>query len=380
VDRKKRPAACDYALDAGSETRKFAAPALDYRPPRPEGYRPRIGLIGCGGITSFHLEAYRRLRFPVVAFCDVDTSRAAERRDQYTPQAEVYREAADVLARDDIDIVDVATHPRERETILAEAIRAGKHVLSQKPFVIDLQVGRKLVAAARRRGVLLAVNQNGRWAPHFSYLRQAIAAGWIGDVAAVDISIHWDHSWVRGTPFERIPHLLLYDFAIHWFDILHCLTPGHRPLEVAVQLFRGPHQSIRPPLQANVAVRFRDLLATLVLNGNARYGACDRTVVTGTQGTLVASGRDLNHQRVSLYTDQGVASPRLQGSWFTSGFQGTMAELATAVAEQREPSHAGRDNLQSLQLAFAAIAGADWQKPVKVGSVQRLDPKWIGAG
>ena len=43
-----------------------------------------------------------------------------------------------------------------------QAIRAGKHILSQKPFVTDLAVGKKLVAAAERRGVKLAVNQNGR--------------------------------------------------------------------------------------------------------------------------------------------------------------------------------------------------------------------------
>jgi predicted dehydrogenase len=93
-------------------------------------------------------------------------------------------------------------------------------VLSQKPFVLDLDVGERLVALADARNVRLAVNQNGRWAPHFSYLRQAIAAGLLGDLVSAHLSVHWDHTWTVGTPFEEIHDLVLYDFGIHWFDIV----------------------------------------------------------------------------------------------------------------------------------------------------------------
>jgi predicted dehydrogenase len=289
----------------------------------------------------------------------------------------VHADHAQLLARDDVEIVDVATHPQPREQILADAIRAGKHALSQKPFVVDLEVGRKLVSAAKRRGVCLAVNQNGRWAPHFSYLRHAVAAGLIGDLVSIDIAIHWDHNWVHGTPFDRVPQLLLYDFAVHWFDMLHCLTPGRRPREVQARLFKGRHQTARPPLQASVEVWYPNLLATLVFRGSTPCGAYDKTVVVGTEGTLVSEGPDLNHQTVRLITPRGVASPRLRGTWFTSGFEGTMGELACAVDQQREPYHSARHNLPSLALAFAAIASADCGQPVRVGTVEQLRPEWI---
>ena len=73
----------------------------------------------------------------------------------------------------------------ERVGLIEAALRAGKHVLSQKPFVLDLEVGKRLAALAAERGLHLAVNQNGRWAPHFRYALQAVRAGLIGPVASV---------------------------------------------------------------------------------------------------------------------------------------------------------------------------------------------------
>ena len=52
------------------------------------------------------------------------------------------------LARDDIDVVDITTHPAERPPLIETALTAGKHVLSQKPFVLDLDVGRRLADLA----------------------------------------------------------------------------------------------------------------------------------------------------------------------------------------------------------------------------------------
>ena len=274
-------------------------------------------------------------------------------------------------------MVDAATHPEQREGILADAIRAGKHVLSQKPLAVNLDVGQRLVLAAQRKGVRLAVNQNGRWAPHFSYLRQAIAAGLIGEVVSADMAVHWDHNWVKGTPFDRIPHLLLYDFAIHWFDILHCFLPQDRASEVAARLYRSVHQAARPPLLGHVSVQYPSALASLTLIGNSRFGAQDRTLVVGTEGALISQGPDLNHQKVTLYTPHGVARPRLSGTWFTSGFEGTMGELLCAIEEDRSPSNSAEDNLQSLAMAFAAIGSAERHKPVKPGAIRRLRPEWI---
>src|SRR3954464_13079712 len=175
-----KTAGSGYGLAEVVATGQIAAPALAYLPPRPRAYRPKIALIGCGGISEYHLRAYQALQLDVVALCDQSRERAEKRRVEFYPHAAIATDYRDVLRRDDIEIVDVATHPNERIAIIEAALRASKHVLSQKPFVLDLEVGERLVALAAENGVKLAVNQNGRWAPHFSYLAAAVEAGVVG--------------------------------------------------------------------------------------------------------------------------------------------------------------------------------------------------------
>ena len=310
------------------------------------------------------MEAYRKARYQVVAFADPLVERAEQYRERFYPRAQVFSSAAELLKHAHVDVVDIATHPEHRPPLILEAIRAGKHVLSQKPFVTDLGVGRKLVAAARRKGVKLAVNQNGRWAAHVSYARQAIAAGLLGEVTSVDMSVHWDHNWVADTPFNEVHHLLLYDFGIHWFDMLHCYCGGRQARRVYASIYRTKSQRARPPLSGHAIVEYPDVQATIVLRGDSPCGPQDRTVIVGTQGTLISCGPNINEQTVTLYTSQGIAVPRLTTRWFPDGFDGTMSELLCAIEDDREPCHSARDNLRSLALCFAAIKSADLQKPV----------------
>lgn len=362
----------DYAVSKPTPDAKIEAPDLPYRPRRPRQYRPRIGLIGCGGITKSHLTAYRAAGYDVVALCDLDATRAQERQREFCPNAEIIASAHELLSRPDIDVVDLALHPEPRAQLLLDAVAAGKHVLSQKPFVLDLDHGQKVVDAAAARGVKLAVNQNGRWAPHVSWMRHAIDAGLIGDVINVDAAIHWDHNWTAGTPFDEIHHLVLYDFAIHWFDMLHCYTRALKPERVFASIRRTRTQRAKPPLLAQVLVDFEAAQASLVFRADSRFGPRDRTVITGTRGTLISDGPSLSKQTVTLYTERGQATPALEGSWFPDGFDGTMSELLCAIEEDREPNNSGRDNLHSLAFAFAAMASADRGQSVRVGEARSM--------
>jgi predicted dehydrogenase len=360
-----------YALHAPT-TGTFPAPELPYEPRQPQRYSPAIGLIACGGITHHHLTAYRAAGFRVVALCDLVLARAKRRRDEFYPEADVYRDYRKLLARDDIEVVDIATHPPERPKLIRDALQARKHVLSQKPFVLDLDLGARLADLADRKGVRLAVNQNGRWAPYFSYIRQAIAAEMLGHVNAAHLSVHWDHTWVKGTIFETIKHLILYDFAIHWFDILHCFL-GDRPARrVFAQQICTQGQPVRPPMLGQAMFEFDDAQASLTFDADTHFGPQERTYVTGSRGTIQSLGPDSKHQTVTLWTDRGQASPALTGAWFSDGFRGTMGELLSAIDENREPTNSARDNLHSLELCFAAVASAERHEPVVPGTVRRL--------
>jgi predicted dehydrogenase len=245
-------------------------------------------------------------------------------------------------------------------------------VLSQKPFVLDLDTGEELVALADKVGRKLAVNQNGRWAPHFSYMREAIRAGLIGDVIGSHLQVHWDHTWVTGTPFENIPDLVLYDFAIHWFDATATFWEGRKPLKIYATKTRVLGQEMMPPMAAQILIAYEGGQASLVFDAHTKFGAQDHTYVTGTSGTLLSTGPNLGEQTVTLTTEQGTAIPDLQGSWFPGGFAGTMGELLCAIEENREPQNSAKNNLASLALCFAAIqSSSDGQAKVP-GEVRRL--------
>jgi len=363
----------DHPISRHTPDRRIDAPELPYQPRDPKkSLKVRIGLIGCGGITQTHLTAYRSAGYRVTALCDVDEAAARRRQERFYPKADVYTKYRDLLKRDDVNVVDVATHPEPREKILADALKAGKHVLSQKPFVLDLAVGQKLVRSAKRRKLKLAVNQNGRWAPHFSYIRHAIAEGLLGEVMAVHLSVHWNHNWVKRTAFNDIRHVVLYDFGIHWFDILTCFMGERKPKKVYASFARSPSQEADPPLLAQATVEYDGAQASVVFDADTRYGPQDRTYVAGSEGTIVSIGPNLDSQVVMLFTEQGQARPVLRGSWFPDGFHGTMGELLRAIGEDREPENGAAGNLDSLALCFAAIASAEAGKPVKPGSITKL--------
>ncbi|MFA6242477.1 MAG: Gfo/Idh/MocA family oxidoreductase, partial [Candidatus Hydrogenedentales bacterium] len=308
----------DRECRAPQDVPVIPAPELPYLPRDPKTYRPNIGLIGCGGIAPYHLRAYRRAGYRVSALCDVVAERSEELRREFFPDATVATDYREVLAREDIDVVDLATHPSERVAIVEEALRAGKHVLSQKPFVTDLDEGRRLVDLAEKCGLWLAVNQNGRWAPHFSYMRQAVDAGLIGDVTALHLALRWDHNWTADTTFNDVRHLILYDFAIHWFDITTCFMGDREPRRVYASTAHSPAQRAKPYLLAQAQIEYDGALASLSFDADTRHGAEDRSVIVGTKGVLVSYGPDMNSQTVQLHTANGVATPVLEGDWFAN--------------------------------------------------------------
>ncbi|MBO0725491.1 MAG: Gfo/Idh/MocA family oxidoreductase [Blastocatellia bacterium] len=361
----------DYGLSIPINSALIEAPIVPYLPRNPKNYNPAIGVIGCGGIVVQHLNAYRRAGFRVTALCDHTEGKARAYQERFYPDAAVTTDYRELLRRDAVEVVDVATHPEDRVEIIEEALRAGKHVLSQKPFVVDLDTGERLAELADARGVRLAVNQNGRWAPHFSFIREAVKGGLIGRLMSAHFSAHWDHNWIIGTKFEEIENLVLYDFGVHWFDLAAHFFEGREARRVSAFATRASGQRARPPMLAQAIIEFEDGQASIVFNANVEHGQEDRTVIAGTGGAIVSAGPSLSEQAVTIYTSEGHAKPALEGTWFREGFHGAMAELLCAIEEDREPVNNARDNLRGLGLCFAAIASAADGAVKEPGSVRK---------
>lgn len=347
-------------------------PDLPWRIVDAAGPSPGIGLIGCGTVSRHHLEAYRAAGYRVVALCDRDEAKARKRARQFFPDAAVHADHGDLLRRADVAVVDIATHTAMRPALVADALLARRHVLSQKPFADDLDTAERLCDLADRQGVLLAVNQNARWAPHNAWLGAAAAAGAFGRIAAMQMSVCWDHNWVAGTPFDRMPFAVLQDFAIHWFDLVRRLMGGRLPQRVSACVTASPGQRAATPLDAQVQMTWDDAQATLAFAGDTRHGRHERQVIVGTEATAIAQGPDHGLLAVEWHDGNGASRPALAGTWFPGGFHGSMAELLRAIAGRRQPAHSARDNLGTLALTWAACASAASGQAVVPGAVRAL--------
>ena len=239
-------------------------------------------MIGTGGISASHLDAYRTAGWEVAALWNRTRAKAEAKAAEYCPGARIEDDWRDMLGDSEIDVVDVTLHPEHRAPIVEAALKTGKHVLSQKPFVTDLGVGEDLVKLAEDQGCKLAVNQNGRWAPHKAWMREAVRAGLIGEVMSAHVALHWNHGWTAGTPFDEIEDLVLYDFGVHWFDFIASLT-GRRAQSVFATASHGLGQSNKVPLLSQALVRLDGGQASLVFDGGAphgppRYDLCGRDI------------------------------------------------------------------------------------------------------
>ena len=227
---------------------------------------------------SAHLDAYRTAGFDVAVICSRTLAHAEARRDEFFPDAEA---TDDIAARSPATTSRSSTSPRipaERSPMIEAALEAGKHVLSQKPFVLDLDVGERLADLADAKGVVLGGQpERPLGAAPRLHARGGARRADRRSSSPVNIAIHWDHGWIAGTPFEEIDDLILYDFAIHWFDFLASLIGG-RATSVFATTARAAGQRVRPPMLAEALVAFDGGQAALAFDGAARFGAEDRTV------------------------------------------------------------------------------------------------------
>lgn len=332
-----------------------------------------IALIGCGAVAETHLQAYEAAGFSVGALCDIDEGRARELRDEYVPDATIYTDHSRLLAREEVTVADITTPPDPRPPLVRDALKAGCHVLSQKPFVTDLQTGQSLVKRAAAEDRYLAVNQNARWSPDFGYAKAAAEAGHLGTPHGFHASRWFDYNRIVG---DGLAHRLFFHYLIHWIDLARWLLPAGDPVSVTASTARSPTQAPEQPIIANVTIAFEDGVSTLSFDGDSPVVDAHTTGLVGNEGAVVGRGPGLNDRTVTLQQADGAAVPvTIDGAWIAGGFAATMFNLLRAIHVGEEPPHSGRDNLETVALVFAAIESARTGQTIAPGTVQELpDP------
>jgi len=189
----------------------------------PERQQRRVAVVGLG-IGRMHVWSWRRMkdRFTVAAVCDPDAERAKETAERTGAEILDFDE---LLARDDVDIVDLCTPPSLHFEQIAAALRAGKHVVCEKPLVASLvDVDRLAAIEAASAGTLMPIFQY-RFGNGLQKVRALVDAGIAGRAYTSSVEVAWrrraDYYAVpwRGRWETELGGVLLSQ-AVHALDML----------------------------------------------------------------------------------------------------------------------------------------------------------------
>jgi len=188
-----------------------------------------VAVIGAGFIGPVHVEALKRLGVNVVGILGVsdDESRQAA---EALGLGKAYGSFDEVLADQTTAAVHIATPNRLHYELAQRALKAGKHVLCEKPLAMNAKQSAELVALARETGLAAGVNYNIRYYPLCLETREMVRGGELGEVYSIcgsyvqDWLFHpTDYNW-RVLPEEGGELRAVADIGTHWLDLVHAIT------------------------------------------------------------------------------------------------------------------------------------------------------------
>ena len=154
----------------------------------------RAGVIGTGFIGPVHVEALRRLGIPVTAICDVSDLAAKAAGKLGIPLA--FADYRALLECPEVDVVHITTPNQFHCEMAMAALRAGKHVVCEKPLAMNTAETARILKTVRASRRLFAVNYNVRFYPAVLQLRRLVELGELGEI------IHLNGSYMQDWLFK----------------------------------------------------------------------------------------------------------------------------------------------------------------------------------
>ncbi|MCB0154186.1 MAG: Gfo/Idh/MocA family oxidoreductase [Anaerolineae bacterium] len=301
----------------------------------------RIGMIGYGGIGRVHAMGYRAIPFHYglpaervqvtgVATSRPETAEAAAKEigcDFWTAD---YRA---LLARDDIDAVDICTPNHNHEEILVAAAAAGKHIYCEKPLAMNVVEGQRIVAAVEQAGVINQMTFNFRFLPALLRARQLLEEGFVGRVFSFRARYYRSSYISPAKPLSwRLSKEIagggtLFDLASHVLDLVYYTLGDFGAVQATLETLIKER-----PLTAGASekgpVDVDDLVLMHLRMADGSLGLLESSRM-GTGAT--------NDLQLEIFGDQGAIRFNLdEPSWLE-------------VFDVREGAQAGYKKLQTVQ-------------------------------
>lgn len=334
------------------------------------------GLIGCGFFAQNQLHAWKDIEgVEIAAICDRDEARLAATGERFGI-ARRYTDAAQMLAREELDFVDIATTAPTHRPLVELAAGHRLAVICQKPFAVTMADAQAMVAACAEAGVPLMVHENFRWQTPIQAVRRLV------DEGAIGTPFFGRFSFRSGFDvFSRQPYLaegerfIIEDLGIHILDIarfvmgdassiacrIQRINQGIKGEDVATMLLS--HAGATSVVDCSYATRLpvdpfpQTLVEVDGDKGSIRLAEGYRLTVHGPEGT-----RELDAAPALL--------PWAQRPWHNiqESVQAIQTHWVDCLRNGREPQTSGRDNLKTLRLVDAAYESAAQARVIDVAS------------
>ncbi len=354
-------------------------PSSTSRPGRPG--RLRVGLIGCGNVAlSDHVPAYLSLpdRYELMAIADPTPARLelGGEVSGLGPDGR-HADAASLLARSDLDLIDVCTPQHLHRDLVIAAAASGRHVLSEKPLATTPRDAWAMVAAAEAAGTTLAIMHNYLFFTEVARTLELIAAGEIGPVEVAILNwlavldnpgnAAYRPTW-RHDSRQAGGGVLM--------DMLHIVYVAEAMLGAPIERVSAwvTARSDDAPVEDIALARFETSTNAALVNvgwgvgmgGFGVSGPLGRIEVTYEDG---GNGAFAPNERLVVHGRSGRAE--VTGLPFEDGVRPLIADLADAIRAGRPPIATGAQGAHILEATLAVYAsgatGRTWQLPLVPG-------------
>ncbi|MGH8954549.1 MAG: Gfo/Idh/MocA family oxidoreductase [Microbacterium sp.] len=348
-----------------------------------------IGVIGAGFHSRVNvIPALRLAEVPVVALATRSAASAQRAASLFGERTAAYGSADELLTDAAVAGVIIVAQPDDQVQIVEDAVRAGKHVLVEKPLGLTAEQARQVARLADQHGVSVSVAFMKRFAPVYRQLKAAIDDGTFGRLQSFTLAFACDSSSFAASPREH----LLYA-AIHMIDLTRWLF-GEAGSVVTAMNRDGQSLSL------SVAITFGSgVVGTLdLVSAPSRQSEVEAMTVCGDEGWAEATGsRELVIHRSAPsdgdFTGGGDVATRFTApeSMMSGGaadphhrgFVGEMRHFEAVIRGERSPLSSAWDDVRTMELCNLILASTqdspeptEWALgspgPVREEFVQRI--------
>lgn len=202
----------------------------------------KVGVIGYGGAFNMgrnHMREMKRAGMTPFAVCEIDPERLKVAQEDF-PGIETYGSLDAMLKKSDVDLITHITPHNLHYPLAAKCVKAGKHVVTEKPFVITTGEADSLIALAEKHDVMVSTYHNRHWDGWIMRAKQQIVErGVIGDVLRVEAHMGgyaMPRTWWRTS--RTISGGILYDWGVHLLEYALQIVPS-KVTEVSGFAHRG---------------------------------------------------------------------------------------------------------------------------------------------